>query len=53
MEIVKEGGKLGLIKVGKRAELAKALKGRIVMDGIVRINVVPRAKASVWLNHIK
>jgi hypothetical protein len=53
METVKEGGKMGLIKVGKRAELGKALKGRTLMDGLVRINVVPRANASTWLSQIK
>lgn len=53
METAKEGGKMGLIKVGKRAELGKALKGRTLMDGLVRINVVPRAKASTWLSQIK
>jgi len=50
MEITKEGGKMGLIKVGKKVELAKALKGRTLMDGLIRINVVPRAKAASWVS---
>jgi len=53
MEITKEGGKMGLIKVGKKVELAKALKGRTLMDGLIRINVVPRAKAASWVSQIK
>jgi hypothetical protein len=53
MEITKEGGKMGLIKVGKKVELAKALKGRTLMDGLIRINVVPRAKAALWVSQIK
>lgn len=48
MEIEKESDR-GLIKIGKAMTMAKWLKGRIVHDGVVRIFVVPKSKASQWI----
>ena len=48
MEIDKESGR-GLIKVGKAVNMEKVLKGRIIHDGIIRIFIVPKPKASQWI----
>lgn len=53
MEIEKEGGGRGLIKVGKTLTLEKVLKGRVVHDGIVRIFVLPKSKLSAWISEWK
>jgi hypothetical protein len=52
MEVEKAAGK-GLIKVGKVAPLERALKGRTILDGIVRIFVVPKAKVTDWVTEWK
>jgi hypothetical protein len=52
MEVEKTTGK-GLIKVGKAAPLEKALKGRTILDGIVRIFVVPKTKVMDWVTEWK
>jgi hypothetical protein len=52
MEVEKATGR-GLIKVGKAAPLEKALKGRTIFDGIVRIFVIPKAKVTDWVNEWK
>ena len=45
----------GLIKWGKRVELLKVLSGGKVevVDGLVRVNLVPRRRASEWIEAIK
>jgi hypothetical protein len=48
------GGK-GLIKVGKKMKLHKVLgSGKTeVVDGLVRISVVPKDKAQGWIDEFK
>jgi len=45
----------GLIKAGKKLALLKLLgSGKIeVVDGLVRVNVVPKAKAAAWIEEFK
>ncbi len=45
----------GLIKAGKKLSLLKILSsGKVeVVDGLVKINVVPAAKASKWVDEMK
>jgi hypothetical protein len=52
MEIEKETGR-GLIKIGKEASLEKAIKGRIILDGIIRILIIPKPKVKEWLSQWK
>jgi hypothetical protein len=49
MEIEKDAGGRGLIKIGNGLGLDKALKGRTVLDGIIRILVVPKDKVQEWI----
>jgi hypothetical protein len=48
MEIEKEKGR-GLVKVGKEVTFQSALRGRVVLDGIVRLFVLPRGKSQHWI----
>lgn len=45
----------GLVKVGRKMSLLKALSGGDVevVDGLVTVNVVPKAKAGVWIEERK
>ena len=45
----------GLIKWGKKVPLLKVLSGSKVevVDGIVRVNVIPKARASEWIESVK
>jgi hypothetical protein len=45
----------GLIKAGKAVTIAKLLgSGKVeVIDGLVKVNVVPKAKAAVWIEEFK
>ncbi|KAK2037605.1 TPR-domain-containing protein [Colletotrichum somersetense] len=45
----------GLVKVGKKATLLKILSGGAVevVDGIVRVYVVPAARAKGWIEEFK
>lgn len=45
----------GLIKVGKKLALVKLLRsGKVeVVDGLVRIYVVPKARAAEWIEEFK
>ena len=45
----------GLIKWGKKVELLKVLSGGKVelVDGLVKVNLVPRARASEWIETVK
>ncbi|EMC95540.1 hypothetical protein BAUCODRAFT_24588 [Baudoinia panamericana UAMH 10762] len=45
----------GLIKAGKNLSLLKLLEGGKVevTDGLVKVNVVPRSKASQWIDDVK
>lgn len=45
----------GLIKAGKKLTLLKLLSSRKleVLDGLVRVNVVPKTKASQWIQEFK
>jgi Cns1/TTC4 Wheel domain len=52
MEIEKDTGH-GLIKIGKSIMMEKVLKGRIILDGIIRIFVVPKMKAQEWITEWK
>ena len=48
-------GNGGLVKVGKNVTLGKVLAsdGVEIVDGIVRINVVPKSKARGWIEELK
>lgn len=48
MEIEKNTGR-GLVKIGPKVIMEKALKGRIVHDGILRVFVLPKAKSQSWI----
>ena len=45
----------GMIKWGKKVELLKMLSGGKVevVDGVVRVNVVPKARAPEWIATVK
>lgn len=45
----------GLIKVGKKMLLGKVLGcGKVeILDGLVKINVVPKDKAASWIEEFK
>jgi len=45
----------GLVKVGKKVELGKVLGGGKVevRDGLVRVNVLPKAKVTGWIEEVK
>lgn len=55
VDIYMETVKGGLIKIGKNMSLLKALSsGEMeVVDGVVRINIVPREKAQMWIAEMK
>ena len=45
----------GLVKWGKKVELGKLLAGGKleVLDGIVRVNIVPKARAGEWIESLR
>ncbi|KAI0890323.1 TPR-like protein [Annulohypoxylon maeteangense] len=44
----------GLVKVGKKVPLLKALSGNVeVVDEVVRLFVLPKAKAAAWIQEFK
>lgn len=53
METGKEGG--GLVKVGPRVSLLEVLGGGkvVVVDGVVRVNVLVKGKAGPWIEEVK
>ena len=55
VEFYMETGSGGLIKVGKKVSLGEALgsPGVEIVDGIVRINVLPKASAAGWIEDMK
>ncbi|TDZ53162.1 Hsp70/Hsp90 co-chaperone CNS1 [Colletotrichum trifolii] len=55
VECYMETVKGGLVKIGKKAPLLKVLSGGNVevVDGIVRVYVVPSAKAKTWVDEFK
>ena len=55
VELYMETINSGLVKVGKNVSLGKVLRsdGIEVLDGIVRINVVPKAKSETWIEKMK
>lgn len=55
VELYMETGSGGLIKVGKKVSLGKVLgsPGMEIVDGIVRINVLLKARASGWIEEMK
>jgi len=53
MEIERTTGLRGLIKVGKEMNFERVLKGRVVLDGIVRIFVLPKDKSEQWITDWK
>lgn len=55
VEAYAETGEGGLVKYGKKVPLLKLLSGSKieVLDGIVKINVVPKARASEWIEKVK
>ncbi|TKW55421.1 Hsp70/Hsp90 co-chaperone cns1 [Colletotrichum tanaceti] len=55
VECYMETAKGGLVKVGKKATLLKVLSGGNVevVDGIVRVYVVPAARAKAWIDEFK
>lgn len=51
-----ETGSGGLVKVGKNVTLGKVLGSdgvEVVVDGIVRINVVPKSRAKAWIEEVR
>lgn len=50
-----ETAKGGLIKWGKKVELLKVLSGSMVevVDGLVKVNIVPKSRASEWIESLK
>ena len=50
-----ETGEGGLLKWGKKVPLLKVLSGTKVevVDGIVRVNVVPKERAQEWIGRVK
>jgi hypothetical protein len=52
MEIEKETGR-GLVKIGKGVTMEKALKGRTIVDGILRILVIPKNRVGTWVEDWK
>ncbi|KAK5124354.1 hypothetical protein LTR85_001571 [Meristemomyces frigidus] len=55
VECYMETAQGGLIKAGKKMSLLKLLgSGKVeVVDGLVKVNVVPQAKASQWIEEFK
>ena len=55
VEYYMETSKGGLIKVGKNMSLLKALSSgdMEVVDGLVKVNVVPKVRASAWIEEMK
>lgn len=55
VEFYMETGSGGLIKVGKKVSLGKVLgsDGMEIVDGIVRINVLLKARAAGWIEELK
>ena len=55
VEYYMETGSGGLIKVGKKVSLGKVLgsPGVEIVDGIVRINVLLKARAAGWIEEMK
>ena len=55
VELYMETGSGGLIKVGKKVSLGKVLgsPGMEIVDGIVRINVLLKARAAGWIEEMK
>lgn len=53
VECYVEKKKGSLIKVGRKVTLLKALSGGEVVDGVVSIYVVPKAKAAGWIEEWK
>lgn len=45
----------GLIKAGKKMTLGKILgSGKVeVLDGLVKVNIVPKDKATEWIDEFK
>ena len=45
----------GMVKVGKKVTLGKILgtDGIEVVDGLVRINVLPKERTSTWIEEMK
>jgi Cns1/TTC4 Wheel domain len=52
MEIEKEEG-MGLIKIGKEIPMINVVKGRIILDGIIRILIIPKDKVQQWISEWK
>lgn len=55
VEAYMETAAAGLIKAGKKMSLGKILaSGKVeVVDGLIRINIVPKDKASGWIEEFK
>ena len=55
VELYMETDSGGLIKVGKKVSLGKVLgsPGMEIVDGIVRINVLLKARAAGWIEEMK
>ena len=53
METGKEAG--GLVKVGSRVSFLEALgAGKVVVvDGVVRVNILLKGKAGTWIEEVK
>jgi hypothetical protein len=52
MEFEKQDG-MGLIKIGKATTMLKAIKGRTIQDGILRILIIPKNKVNEWISEWK
>ncbi len=55
VEYYMETAKGGLIKVGKNMSLLKALSSADmeIVDGLVKVNVVPKLRAVTWIEEMK
>lgn len=55
VEAYMETKEAGLVKVGKKVALGKVLGGGKVevVDGLVRINVLPKGKVGTWIEEFK
>jgi tetratricopeptide repeat protein 4 len=53
MEIDKDDGARGLIKIPKSTPLSKAVNNRVIHDGILRIFILPKSKVVEWITEWK
>ena len=48
------GGKAGLLKIGRKMKVGKVLEAGVeVLDGLVKVYVLPKSKAVGWVEEMK